>query len=147
MFASVGYAMLSMKWDCPDTYVLFTSDNGVADQNKAHADGHHLADHGGSAGPLRAGKVSTFEGEVRVPTILWGPGSFPEGTVCDSIASAGCVAYCWIDDVPAVESVAAARGGSGVMSTIALMLPESPGPPLVSNSSRHSCRPGSSCPV
>lgn len=71
-----------------NTYVLFTSDNGPwLIKNKNHADGRLPGDHGGSAGPLRSGKVSTFEGGVRVPTILWGPGRVPAGTTCDSIAS------------------------------------------------------------
>lgn len=70
------------------TYVLFTSDNGPwLIKNKDYADGHLKRDHGGSAGPLRSGKVSTFEGGVRVPTILWGPGRVPEGTTCDKLAS------------------------------------------------------------
>ncbi|MEL6110660.1 MAG: sulfatase-like hydrolase/transferase, partial [Planctomycetota bacterium] len=71
-----------------NTYVLFTSDNGPwLIKNKDRADGHRPDDHGGSAGPLRSGKVSTFEGGVRVPTILWGPNRVPANTVCDSIAS------------------------------------------------------------
>ncbi len=71
-----------------NTYVLFTSDNGPwLIKNKDHADGHLPEDHGGSAGPLRSGKVSTFEGGVRVPTILWGPGRVPAGSTCNSIAS------------------------------------------------------------
>ncbi len=70
------------------TYVLFTSDNGPwLIKNKNHADGHLNQDHGGSAGPLRSGKVSTFEGGLRVPTILWGPNRVPAGTSCDKIAS------------------------------------------------------------
>jgi arylsulfatase A-like enzyme len=71
-----------------NTYVLFTSDNGPwLIKNKDLADGCLPTDHGGSAGPLRSGKVSTFEGGVRVPTILWGPGRVPAGTTCDKIAS------------------------------------------------------------
>ncbi|WP_231691050.1 sulfatase family protein [Aureliella helgolandensis] len=71
-----------------NTYVLFTSDNGPwLIKNKGHADGHLPSDHGGSAGPLRSGKVSTFEGGVRVPTILWGPERVPAGTTCDKLAS------------------------------------------------------------
>ena len=71
-----------------NTYVLFTSDNGPwLIKNKDHADGHLPKDHGGSAGPLRSGKVSTFEGGQRVPTILWGPGRVPAGTTCDKLAS------------------------------------------------------------
>ncbi len=70
------------------TYVLFTSDNGPwLIKNKHHADGHLKGDHGGSAGSLRSGKVSTFEGGVRVPAILWAPRKVPAGTVCDSIAT------------------------------------------------------------
>jgi arylsulfatase len=70
------------------TYVLFTSDNGPwLTKNKQHADGHLPSDHGGSAGPLRSGKVSTFEGGVRVPAILWAPGKVPAGKSCDSIAT------------------------------------------------------------
>ena len=71
-----------------NTYVLFTSDNGPwLIKNKNQADGHLPSDHGGSAGPLRSGKVSTFEGGVRVPMILWGPGRVPAGTTCDVIAT------------------------------------------------------------
>ncbi|WP_147866088.1 sulfatase family protein [Stieleria maiorica] len=71
-----------------NTYVLFTSDNGPwLNKNTGFADGHLGGDHGGSAGPLRSGKVSTFEGGVRVPAILWGPGRVPAGTTCDRIAT------------------------------------------------------------
>ena len=71
-----------------NTYVLFTSDNGPwLIKNKGHADGHLPRDHGGSAGSLRSGKVSTFEGGVRVPAILWGPGRVPANTTCDAIAT------------------------------------------------------------
>ena len=85
------------------TYVLFTSDNGPwLIKNKGHADGHLPGDHGGSAGQLRSGKVSTFEGGVRVPTILWGPGRVPAGTTCDSIAST-------LDILPTFASLADAE--------------------------------------
>ncbi|MGB7323487.1 MAG: sulfatase [Rubripirellula sp.] len=71
-----------------NTYVIFTSDNGPwLIKNAKHADGHLPGDHGGSAGRLRSGKVSTFEGGVRVPCIVWAPGRVPAGTTCDSIAS------------------------------------------------------------
>ncbi|MEM1069561.1 MAG: sulfatase [Planctomycetota bacterium] len=70
------------------TYVLFTSDNGPwLIKNKNRLDGHLPTDRGGSAGVLRSGKVSTFEGGVRVPTILWGPNRVPAGTECNKIAS------------------------------------------------------------
>lgn len=47
------------------TIVVFSSDNGP--WLSFHT-------HGGSAGPLRAGKGTNFEGGQRVPTIFWGPG-------------------------------------------------------------------------
>ena len=55
-----------------NTIVVFSSDNGPWLTFKTH---------GGSAGPLRAGKGTTFEGGQRVPTIFWSPGRFPSGTV------------------------------------------------------------------
>ncbi|WP_197451886.1 sulfatase family protein [Rosistilla carotiformis] len=85
-----------------NTYVLFTSDNGPwLTKNKNYADGHRRSDNGGSAGPLRSGKVSTFEGGVRVPAILWGPGKVPAATVCDSIATT-------LDVMPTFASLAGA---------------------------------------
>ena len=48
-----------------NTIVLFTSDNGPWLSFRTH---------GGSAGPLRAGKGTNFEGGQRVPTIFWAPG-------------------------------------------------------------------------
>jgi arylsulfatase A len=48
------------------TLVLFTSDNGP--WLPFHT-------HGGSAGPLREGKGTTWEGGVRTPAIFWWPGT------------------------------------------------------------------------
>lgn len=59
-----------------NTYVIYTSDNGPWLQFK---------NHGGSAGPLRAGKGTTFEGGQRVPCVMWGPGRIPAGTVCGDL--------------------------------------------------------------
>ena len=55
-----------------NTVVVFTSDNGPWLAFKTH---------GGSAGPLRAGKGTTFEGGQRVPTVFWGPGNVAPGIV------------------------------------------------------------------
>jgi arylsulfatase A-like enzyme len=60
------------------TYVIFTSDNGPWLSFKHH---------GGSAGPLRDGKMSSFEGGQRVPCIMWAPGRIPADTQCDALAS------------------------------------------------------------
>jgi arylsulfatase A-like enzyme len=60
-----------------NTLVFFTSDNGPwLTQGLA----------GGSAGLLREGKGSTWEGGMRVPGIAWWPGKVPAGTVCHEIA-------------------------------------------------------------
>lgn len=86
-----------------NTYFLFTSDNGPwLIKNKNHRDGRSPEDHGGSAGPLRSGKVSTWEGGVRVPTILWAPGRVPENTECDEIAAT-------IDILPTFANLAGAE--------------------------------------
>jgi arylsulfatase A-like enzyme len=56
------------------TLVVFTSDNGpwlVFDT------------HGGTAGLLRGGKGDTFEGGMREPTVMWGPGILTPRVVQD----------------------------------------------------------------
>ena len=55
-----------------NTLVLFTSDNGPW---------LPFRDHGGSAGPLKQGKGSTWEGGVRTPAIFWWPGTVGPGVV------------------------------------------------------------------
>jgi arylsulfatase A-like enzyme len=60
-----------------NTLVVFTSDNGPWLIRGAD---------GGSAGPLRGGKGSTWEGGVREPTLAWWPGKVPAGSVCDAVA-------------------------------------------------------------
>jgi len=57
-----------------NTIVMFSSDNGPWLAFRTH---------GGSAGPLRAGKGTTFEGGQRVPTIFWGPGYVKPGMVTE----------------------------------------------------------------
>jgi len=61
-----------------NTYIIFTSDNGPWLRFK---------NHGGSAGSLRDGKGTTFEGGQRVPFIIWGPGRIPSGKSSDALAS------------------------------------------------------------
>jgi arylsulfatase A-like enzyme len=56
------------------TVVMFTSDNGPA---------RLFRERGGSAGHLRGGKGTTWEGGFRVPTIFWAPGRIAPGTVHD----------------------------------------------------------------
>src|SRR5688500_18981804 len=55
-----------------NTLLIFTSDNGPWLAQK---------DHGGTAGPLRDGKGTTFEGGVRVPALFLWPGTVKPGVV------------------------------------------------------------------
>ena len=73
-----------------DTVVIFTSDNGPW---------LNFGNHAGSAGPLREGKGTMWEGGCRVPAIVRWPGQIPAGTVCDRIAST-------IDILPTIAAIA-----------------------------------------
>jgi len=75
------------------TLVIFTSDNGPW---------LSYGTHGGCALPLREGKGTTWEGGVRVPTLMHWKGVLPEGKVCDQPAMT-------IDLLP---TVAALTGGT-----------------------------------
>jgi len=77
---SVGQVLEKLKQTGLDknTLVVFTSDNGpwlIFD------------DHGGSAGPLRGGKGSTWDGGMREPTIFWWPETIPAASVSAEIGS------------------------------------------------------------
>lgn len=60
-----------------DTIVIFTSDNGPW---------LSYGDHAGSAGPLREGKGTTWEGGVRVPCLIRWPGKMLTGTRSNAMA-------------------------------------------------------------
>lgn len=76
-----------------NTWVIFTSDNGPW---------LGYGNHAGSAGPLREGKGTSFEGGVRVPTIMWWPDTIPADTRCD-------VPAMMIDILPTVARVIDAK--------------------------------------
>jgi len=82
-----GGSLACMDWSCgvilnelsklgidSDTLVIFTSDNGAR------------ITEGGSNAPLRGAKASTWEGGMRVPCILYQPGTIQPG-VCHEMAS------------------------------------------------------------
>lgn len=78
---SAGQVVEALRREGLDTrtLVFFTSDNGPwLTQNEA----------GGSAGPLRDGKGSTWEGGMREPGIAWWPGRVPAGVVTHQLACA-----------------------------------------------------------
>jgi arylsulfatase len=76
---SVGEILAAVKKNGLDdnTLVMFLSDNGPW---------LSYGNHGGSAGPLREGKGTTFEGGTREPFIARWPGKIPAGAVCKEMA-------------------------------------------------------------
>jgi arylsulfatase A-like enzyme len=72
-----------------NTILVFTTDNGPW---------LNYGNHAGSAGGLREGKTTSWEGGQRVPFIIRWPGKTPEGTVCNKLA-------CAIDLLPTLASV------------------------------------------
>jgi arylsulfatase A len=71
---SVGEVLAALRREGieSNTLVVFTSDNGPW---------LTMGETGGSAGPLRDGKGSTWEGGMRVPGIAWWPGRIAGGQV------------------------------------------------------------------
>jgi arylsulfatase A-like enzyme len=59
------------------TVVIFTSDNGPWKV---------MGNTGGSSGPLRGAKGSTWEGGMRVPCLVWWPGTIPAGVRSDVVS-------------------------------------------------------------
>ncbi len=74
------------------TIVLFASDNGPW---------LSYGDHAGSAGPLREGKGTAWEGGVREPCIMRWTGTIPAGTTCNELAAT-------IDILPTFAALAGA---------------------------------------
>jgi len=65
-----------------DTIVVFTSDNGAC-TNPWGVDATWF----GSNAPFRGKKQQCWEGGLRVPCVMWGPGRFPAGSVCTELAT------------------------------------------------------------
>lgn len=87
---SVGEILATLKETGLDrrTLVIFTSDNGPVIRPDA-----------GSAGILRGGKATTWEGGARVPAIFRWPGRIPEGSVSSEIVTT-------MDFLPTILSLA-----------------------------------------
>ncbi|MFT7643147.1 MAG: arylsulfatase A [Pirellulaceae bacterium] len=90
---SVGQVLKTLKEEKLDenTLVVFTSDNGPW---------LSFSQHGGSAGLLRDGKGSTWEGGMREPTVFWWPDKIKPGVVMEMGST--------LDLLPTIASVTGA---------------------------------------
>ncbi len=88
---SVGQIMKTLKTlDIENnTLIIYTTDNGPW---------LNYGNHAGSAGGLREGKGTPFEGGFRVPCIMSWPGVIPSGSICGKIASS-------IDVLPTIAAI------------------------------------------
>jgi len=69
---------LEQAGELENTYIIFTSDNGGGHSEKRKIDGEIRRFNG----PLQEGKRSIYEGGIRVPTVISGPG-IKAGSQCD----------------------------------------------------------------
>lgn len=92
---SVGQIMAALKEQGLDknTLVIFTSDNGPSLQ---------MEKFGGSAGPLREGKATTFEGGMRVPAIFYWEGVIEPQSARDGVMTT-------LDLAPTLARIAGAQ--------------------------------------
>ena len=92
---SVGQILETLRKHKLDknTLVIFTSDNGPW---------LSYGDHAGSAGPLREGKGTMFDGGCRESALMWWPGTIPAGSECHTPAMT-------IDLLPTVAELIGAR--------------------------------------
>jgi len=92
---SVGEILAALKKHSleRDTFVIFASDNGPW---------LSYGNHAGTAGPLREGKGTSFEGGVRVPFVARWPGKIPAGSVAKEPAMT-------IDLLPTIAKFAGAE--------------------------------------
>ena len=73
-----------------NTVFIFTTDNGPW---------LNYGNHAGSAGGLREGKTTSWEGGQRVPFIIKWPGNTPAGTICNKLG-------CAVDILPSFAAIA-----------------------------------------
>ncbi|MEM9379507.1 MAG: sulfatase-like hydrolase/transferase [Planctomycetota bacterium] len=93
--ASVGRVLTTLDRTgvADHTLVVFTSDNGPW---------LRYGDHAGSAGPLREGKLTIWEGGNRVPCLMRLPGRIAPGSRCDALTGT-------IDLLPTVAALTGAK--------------------------------------
>ncbi len=88
---SIGEIMKAIERNGLDknTLIIFTSDNGPW---------LNFGNHAGSAGGLREGKGTSWEGGQRVPCIMRWPGVIPAGEICNKIT-------CAMDILPTLAAI------------------------------------------
>jgi arylsulfatase A-like enzyme len=93
--AGIGQILEAIRDEGLDehTLVIFTTDNGPW---------LSYGNHAGSAGPLREGKGTVWEGGVRVPCIMRWPNKIPAGSECRELAAT-------IDLLPTITGLCGAR--------------------------------------
>jgi len=106
---SVGEILKSLREEglAENTLVAFTSDNGPWLLKRLN---------GGSAGLLRGGKGSTWEGGMREPALFWWPGRIPNGTVRTGLSST-------LDVLPTCLSAAGLKVPKGLVLDGVNLLP------------------------
>lgn len=89
--ASTGEILAALRAEglAENTLVIFTSDNGPWLTQGAQ---------GGSAGLLREGKGSTWEGGMRVPCIAWMPGTLQPSAISEPVST--------LDILPTLAAIA-----------------------------------------
>lgn len=102
-----------MKALPPNTIVFFSSDNGPSREARNWLDGKEVSYPGGSADGFRGEKFSLFDGGIRMPAILSGPGI--PAQVCDKVGA-------MMDIFPTFVETAGGRAsgvdGSSILPTI-----------------------------
>ena len=88
---SVGEILKALEENgiADNTIIIFTTDNGPW---------LNFGNHAGSAGGLREGKTTSWEGGQRVPFIISWPGNVPAGTICNKFS-------CTIDILPTLAEI------------------------------------------
>ena len=70
-----------------NTIIVYTSDNGPWSNHSLPQYTAAITEHSGASGPLRGAKGTTWEGGIRVPTVMWGPGYIPAGSETSEVAT------------------------------------------------------------
>jgi len=104
---SIGEVMRALKENGleENTLVIFTSDNGPW---------LNFGNHAGSAGGLKEGKSTIWEGGKRVPCIMRWPGVIPAGDICNQLASS-------IDILPTLAEITGADLPSQIIDGVSIL--------------------------